>query len=79
MNDIDAFVFNIHNKYTPSNYDGAIYAIAYGFGFGNGILAVRGDTLNTDNRGYCCIGKWRGYDIEEDVSPLTNQQGRFTC
>ena len=38
VNDIDAFVFNIHNKYTPSNYDKAIYTLSDGFCFGNNIL-----------------------------------------
>ena len=78
MNDIDAFVFNIHNKYTPTNYDWAIYTRSDGLCFGNGILFVRGDTLNEDNGGYCRTGKGNYYDIEGDVSPLTNQNN-FTC
>ena len=79
MNDIDAFVFNIHNKYTPNRNDRAIYTYSDGFCFGSGILAVTGDTLNTDNGGWCYTGKGRGYDIEGDVSPLTNQEDDFTC
>ena len=79
MNDIDAFVFNIHNKYTPNNYDNAIFTYSSGFSFGNNILAVTGGTLNRDNGGVCCTGKDRYYDIEGDVSPLTNQKNRFTC
>ena len=79
MKDIDAFVFNIHSKYTPSNHNHAIYTETNGFEFGDWILRVRGDELNTDNGGGCCTGEERGYAIEGDVSPLTNQYYYFTC
>jgi hypothetical protein len=36
--------------------------------------------LNKYNEGWCLTGKDRHYDIEGDVSPLTNQkEGGFTC
>ena len=79
MKDTDAFVFNMNTKYTPNNYDKAISTLPSGFSFGDGILAVTGDTLNTDNGGWCYTGKGRYYDISGDVSPLTNQKERFTC
>jgi hypothetical protein len=78
--DIDAFVFNMTQKYIPNNHKGAIVTDPYGFGFGGGILGVTsGSTLNKHNEGWCETGKQRYYAIEGDVSPLTNQKDLFTC
>jgi hypothetical protein len=78
--DIDAFVFNMAHKYIPSDRQKAIYTWNNGFCFGNAILSVKSDTsLNQHNQGYCNTGKQWYYDIEGDVSPLTNQKGAFTC
>ena len=78
MNDIDAFVFNLTHKYSPSNHDKAIYTYPNGFCFGDWILGIRGDTLNSNNEGGCYTGKDRFYNIEGEVSPLTGQKD-FTC
>ena len=64
MNDIDAFVFNLTHKYSPSNHDKAIYTYPNGFCFGDWILGIRGDTLNSNNEGGCYTGKDRFYNIE---------------
>jgi hypothetical protein len=78
--DIDAFVFNMTQKYIPNNHQKAIFTCYNGFSFGEGILSVRSDsTLNKQNEGGCCTGKQWYYDIEGDVSPLTNKKNRFTC
>jgi hypothetical protein len=78
--DIDAFVFNMTHKYIPNDSQRAIYTLPYGFCFGNWILRVTSTTtLNKHNEGRCYTGKDRGYDIEGDVSPLTNQKNNFTC
>jgi hypothetical protein len=78
--DIDAFVFNMTQKYIPNNHHHAIYTHLNGFWFGNRILALTsGSTLNNHNHGRCYTGKNTHYDIEGDVSPLTNQRNRFTC
>ena len=66
-------------KYTPNNYDKAIDTRSNGFEFGNYILRVSGDPLNAPNYGLCYTGKATYYDIEGDVSPLTNQKDQFTC
>jgi hypothetical protein len=72
--DIDAFVFNMTHKYIPNDTKKAIYTYSYGFWFGNAILLLTSDTtLNKNDEGRCLTGKHRGYDIEGDVSPLTNQ------
>jgi hypothetical protein len=77
--DIDAFVFNMTQRYNCINTKWAIFNYINGFCFGNGILAVRSDTtLNQHNKGWCYTGKDRYYDIEGDVSPLTNQKEEFT-
>ena len=65
-------------KYIPNNYDNAIYTRSNGFKFGISILGVIGDPINAPNNGYCWTGKDKYYDIEGDVSPLTNQRDRFT-
>jgi hypothetical protein len=78
--DIDAFVFNMTHKYIPNNSQGAIVPRSHGFGFGNCILLLKSDTtLNQHNYGRCYTGKGNYYDIEGDVSPLTNQKNKFTC
>ena len=51
--DTEAFVFNVDTKYTPNNYDNAIYLISYGFRFAYDILTVYSDTLNNSNAGWC--------------------------
>jgi hypothetical protein len=67
-------------KYIPNDYDKAIYTYSrwVAFEFGNYILAVRDDPLNAPNNGWCFTGKHNYYDIEGDVSPLTNQKHPFT-
>jgi hypothetical protein len=52
-NDNAAFVFNLNEKFIPSNYDKAYYNRDDGFNFGNGILGVIAAQLNADNRGFC--------------------------
>lgn len=42
----------------------------WGFFFGDHILGINGDQLEN---AYCYTGKERGYDINGNVSPLTNQ------
>jgi hypothetical protein len=78
--DIDAFVFNMTHKYICNYRQNAIRNDSNGFCFGNAILCVTSDTtLNQHNEGYCNTGKGKYYyDIEGDVSPLTNQNP-FTC
>ncbi len=49
-----------------------------GFCFGSVILLLTGSILNNDNEGRCKTGKDRYYDIEGDVSPLTDEK-EFTC
>ena len=78
--DTDAFVFNMTQKYIPNDPQKAIYTRSDGFSFGNCILIVTSTTtLNNHNEGYCWTGKDKFYDIEGDVSPLTNQKKHFTC
>ncbi len=78
--DTEAFVFNVDTKFTPNNYDKAIYTEPKGFTFGNGILRLTGDKLN-ENAEYalCLTGKYNHYDIEGDVSPLTGEKNKFQC
>jgi hypothetical protein len=67
-------------KYIPNNYQYAIYNPPNGFSFGGSILGVTSyGTLNKHNEGVCFTGKDNYYDIEGDVSPLTNQEDFFTC
>ncbi len=67
-------------RYNCNDTEKAIYIYSNGFRFGNGILSVIPNTsLNQHNEGYCYTGKDRHYDIEGNVSPLTNQKERFTC
>jgi len=67
-------------RYNCNNTERAIFTCTYGFGFGCNILAVTSNTtLNQHNKGFCYTGKQYYYDIEGDVSPLTNQKGGFTC
>jgi hypothetical protein len=78
--DIDAFVFNMTQKYIPNDHQKAIYTRSDGFCFGDGILLLTSDsTLNNHDKGWCWTGKNRHYDIEGDMSPLTNQKNGFTC
>ena len=68
------------HKYIPYDRQKAIYTHSNGFIFGNDILTVTSaTTLNQHNQGYCWTGKGHYYDIEGDVSPLTNQKNYFTC
>ena len=77
--DIDAFVFNMTQRYNCNNTQKAIYTDSDGFCFGNGILYLTSSTtLNGHNEGGCYTGKDNYYDIEGDVSPLTNQNNIFT-
>ncbi len=78
--DIGAFVFNMTQRYNCNNSQKAIGTVSNGFMFGNNILLLTSDTtLNQHNQGVCYTGKGNYYDIEGDVSPLTNQKERFTC
>jgi hypothetical protein len=43
-----------------------------GFYFGDSMLGIGSDQLNSPNNGLCKTGKGTYYDIEGDVSPLTN-------
>jgi hypothetical protein len=66
-------------RYNCINTQKAILTRSDGFEFGDFILAVKSTTtLNQYNQGWCYTGKHRYYDIEGDVSPLTNQKERFT-
>jgi hypothetical protein len=68
------------HKYIPNERQKAIFTETTGFDFGGRILAVSSDTtLNQHNGGRCYTGKGNYYDIEGDVSPLTNQKNKFTC
>jgi hypothetical protein len=64
--DNSAFVFNLNDKFIPSNYDKAIDDCSNGFGFGNAILAVLGDQLNADYKGWCRVDTDRFYNISAD-------------
>ncbi len=78
--DIDAFVFNMKQRYNCNDTQNAIYTYDHGFCFGDSVLHVTSSTtLNKKNYGYCYTGKGYYYDIEEDVSPLTKQKEKFTC
>ena len=67
-------------KYIPNKHQNAICTQPNGFCFGDGILGVKSDsTLNNHNEGECWTGTGKFYDIEGDVSPLTNQKDSFTC
>jgi hypothetical protein len=65
-NDNSAFVFNLNDKFIPSNYDNAIFNRSDGFEFGNNILGVYGDQLNADNKGWCRVGTDCYYNILGD-------------
>ncbi len=78
--DNDAFVFNMTQRYNCNYSQYAIDPPKDGFKFGHSILCIRSDTtLNQHNMGWCYTGKQYHYDIEGDVSPLTNQKTNFTC
>ena len=71
--DSQAFVFNLESKFTPNDSESAINTQKNGFCFGGSILAVTGSPLlNGENQGRCCTGRDNFYDIEGEVSPLTN-------
>jgi hypothetical protein len=79
-NDNAAFVFNLNDKFVPSNYDAAIRLCSDGFEFGAHVFEVVGNQLNADNNGYCCVGNY--YNISGDSegkSPLTGEKHTFTC
>ena len=84
VRDDDAFVFSLdyNTKYTPSNYNGAIYTREKGFCFGNWILLVTSDDkLNDKDEGRCKVGRDSGYNIVGDAngkSPLTGEKDKFT-
>jgi hypothetical protein len=68
------------HKYSPINHQKAIWTYPNGFCFGGSILELKSDTkLNNQNEGECKTGKDTYYEINCDVSPLTNQKDRFTC
>ena len=66
-------------KYIPNDDGNAILTSYSGFIFGYYILGVYGDPINGPNNGQCFTDKFRGYDIEGNVSPLTGQKEHFTC
>jgi len=66
-------------KFAPKYGKGAVFTAQKGFSFGNGILDLKGDSLNAINCGICKTGKKFNYDIEGEVSPLTEQKLNFTC
>ncbi len=80
INDQDAFVFNMMRKFEPNKIMPPIARAVDGFSFGNNILVLTSTTtLNEKNMGVCKTGKQRGYDIEGEVSSLTNQKDSFKC
>ena len=79
MKDNDAFVFNMENKYFTNNNDRALFTDKFGFSFGDYILTVTGNMLNSHNAGSCKTGKKHFYNILGEVSPLTKQKDNFTC
>jgi hypothetical protein len=72
-------VFNVDHKYTPNNFDKAVFMYSNGFSFGHLILLLTGNMLNNNNEGRCLTGKSNYYHIEGDVSPLTGEKEKFTC
>ena len=73
VHDSDAFVFNTSIRFKPNNNSRAVSTLVNGFCFGENILSVRSNTkLNVTNEGACLTGKNRFYDIEGNVSVLTN-------
>ena len=59
-------------KFTPINFDKAITTGNRGFSFGSDLLSLGGKTLNEELGGRCNTGKETGYEVEGDISPLTN-------
>ena len=55
-------MFNIENKYTPTDYEKTIFMKSDGFEFGDGILGISGFTLNGVKMGICSTGSNKGYD-----------------
>ena len=74
-------MFNLNTKYTPNNYDNAIWMQSNGFCFGNNILLLAGNKLNGYNEGWCHVGADRHYNIEavDGKSPLTGENEKFTA
>jgi hypothetical protein len=67
-------------KYNPNDHEKAIRSEPNGFCFGYDILSLTSTSaLNKHNEGMCFTDKQYYYDIEGNVSPLTNQEDRFTC
>ena len=82
IEDQDAFVFNMQQKYIPNDPNKAICPIPDGFQFGNGILKLAGEVLNVRDNGTCNVGNDKFYDLEgynDGLSPLTRQKDHFTC
>jgi hypothetical protein len=81
--DADAFVFNMDEKYTPTNNDHAIHTYSYGgFRFGDEVLRLACDPLNVVDGGYCYLDSNSGYNIEKDSegkNPLTGKSDHFSC
>lgn len=53
LNDTDAFVFSMKQKYSTNNSNHAIFDEFEGFCFGKDILSVSGTKLNETNNGGC--------------------------
>ena len=82
VRDENAFIFNMTDKYTPIDFDKAIFTKKGGFCFGNLVLYLDGEFLNGKNEGRCHVGKERFYNVEgiqNGDSPLTRQKEQFTC
>jgi hypothetical protein len=83
MSDADAFVFNMDEKYTPTNNDYAIYTYSDGgFRFGDEVLRLACDPLNVVDGGYCNLTSDSYYNIKKDSegkNPLTGKPKNFSC
>ena len=67
-------------RYNCNDRQRAFRTWSNGFAFGRGILHVESATaLNELDEGWSATGKDRYYDVEGDMSPLTNQKVKFTC
>ena len=75
--DTEAFLFNLSTKFTPNNFDYAIFACKEGLSFGTLALRLRGTELNKPNDVDCKTGSVTYYNIEGEVSPLTGEKNKF--
>jgi hypothetical protein len=69
------------SKFAPNNFNNSIWVHDAGFTFGCNILRLGSNPLNSENSGFCHVGKGNYYDIEADKngnSPLTGEKEKFT-